>query len=274
MLNWMEYPDSVREMSRMLQEAALNEGTPTPPESPAQTPAGCQPCAATTQPPDLNGGTAIHQCQQKEKSSDPSAAGGGVEAGGVAGGGADVERPASTSGPVSLSQILDRPVYAAAAPLSSQHPTAPAPPQAPAPQPSSMPVATMGNGTSGQTGGHHHHHHHHHNHHQDGLPGGPGPGNGRGAPKPVYPEDYNYLKGLVPELKAEVRDRDLRIDVLEAEKMDMRRQLKKTTEEATRLRREVHKLKVSGTITPCVQVHSQLLSEIGVTLFLLVLCVS
>ncbi|XP_045103910.1 cGMP-dependent protein kinase, isozyme 1-like [Portunus trituberculatus] len=239
----MEYPDSVREMSRMLQEAALNEGTPTPPESPAQTPAGCQPCAATTQPPDLNGGTAIHQCQQKEKSSDPSAAGGGVEAGGVAGGGADVERPASTSGPVSLSQILDRPVYAAAAPLSSQHPTAPAPPQAPAPQPSSMPVATMGNGTSGQTGGHHHHHHHHHNHHQDGLPGGPGPGNGRGAPKPVYPEDYNYLKGLVPELKAEVRDRDLRIDVLEAEKMDMRRQLKKTTEEATRLRREVHKLK-------------------------------
>ena len=241
----MEYPDSVREMSRMLQEAALNEEAPTPPESPPQNTAACQSCAAPPRPLDLNGGTETHQWQQKEKSSDTAEEGGGVEAGGGAGGGTIVEQPASTSGPVSLSQILDRPVYAAAAPLSSQHPTAPAPPHAPTPQPSPMPVATMGNGTSGQTGGHHHHHNNHH--HQEGPPGGPGPGNGRGISKPVYPEDYNYLKGLVPELKAEVRDRDLRIDVLEAETMDMRRQLKKTTEEATRLRREVHKLKVSVT---------------------------
>lgn len=243
----MEYPDSVREMSRLLQEAALSEEGPSPPESPAHIPAACHPQSGQTQPMDLNGGAATQQCHhQKEKSSDPAEARGGVTAGGGAGGGADVERSASPSGPVSLSQILDRPVYAAAAPLSSQHPTAPAPPQAPAPQPSPMPVATMGNGTSGQTGGHHHHHHHHNHHHQEGPPGGPGPGNGRGAPKPVYPEDYNYLKGLVPELKADVRERDLRIDVLEAETLDLRRQLKKTTEEATRLRREVHKLRVSS----------------------------
>nr|XP_045598842.1 cGMP-dependent protein kinase, isozyme 1-like [Procambarus clarkii] len=98
-----------------------------------------------------------------------------------------------------------------------------------------MPVATMGNGTSGQAAAHAHH----------GVnPGGPDPaGNGRTAAKAVYPEDYNYLKGLVPELKAEVRERDVKINMLEADTLDLRRQLKRKTEQLNKLQREVHKLK-------------------------------
>lgn len=61
----------------------------------------------------------------------------------------------------------------------------------------------------------------------------------------MYPEDYNYLKGLVPELKSDIRERDLRIDLLESEMLDLRRQVKRKTEELTRLQRDVHKLRVS-----------------------------
>nr|XP_027226503.1 uncharacterized protein LOC113818506 [Penaeus vannamei] len=73
--------------------------------------------------------------------------------------------------------------------------------------------------------------------------GGGGGGGGGPAAKPVYPEDYNYLKGLVPELKSDIRERDLRIDLLESEMLDLRRQVKRKTEELTRLQRDVHKLR-------------------------------
>ncbi|CAL4085359.1 unnamed protein product, partial [Meganyctiphanes norvegica] len=162
----------------------------------------------------------------------------------VSGAGSRPESP--SGGPVSLSQILSRPVYAApgaAATTTGTSPSAaPASSTTIASTPSSsspMPVAAMGNGTSGHSAQPHRNNNNHRNHnHQNSNNMG-----GQDTPKPVYPEDYNYLKGLVPELKAEVRDRDVRIDLLQAETLDLRRQLKRRTEESARLQREVHKLK-------------------------------
>ncbi|XP_068228169.1 nuclear pore glycoprotein p62-like [Palaemon carinicauda] len=315
------YPESVREMSRLLQEAVLTQDAPTPPESPnhspAVTPTPWHQSSSQDDTKDVkcaNEGCAEGAPAEGTESGGELAGdsgGGGKEdvgvirgdgdMGGMCEGGADcsarlasspTSSTATATGPVSLSQILARPVYTVGAslpstlasslagtsssssssssPYSSSSPSSlgtstttssspndtqtqpahttssPTPARAHyqgprAAQPSSpMPVAVMGNGTSGQTGGHHHHNHHHHGN----TPGGALPGNGRAVPKPVYPEDYNYLKGLVPELKSDVRERDLKIDVLEAETLDLRRQLKRKTEEMTRLQREVHKLKI------------------------------
>lgn len=294
------YPASVREMSRLLQEAVLTQDAPTPPESPSHSPAttptpwhqkdptpassGSERAASGAASVGGGGAEGTAGTQVPESGSGDgggaSAVGGASEAAG--GGASDSARPASpasggsgSSGPVSLSQILERPVYAGAAsvaaapPVSfaaSQPPPSPRPPRhhapaspqepparAPPRQACPMPVATMGNGTSGHSGGGHHHHaHHNHGGAPPAAPGGAGPGNGRGggggggggpAAKPVYPEDYNYLKGLVPELKSDIRERDLRIDLLESEMLDLRRQVKRKTEELTRLQRDVHKLR-------------------------------
>ena len=58
------------------------------------------------------------------------------------------------------------------------------------------------------------------------------------------PEDYDYLKGLVPQLKREAKNWEAKSDSLEAEVLELRRDLKKREQEVVRLQREVHKLKV------------------------------
>ncbi|XP_076061620.1 uncharacterized protein LOC143037368 [Oratosquilla oratoria] len=307
------YPESVLEMSRLLQEANLKaEEVSTSPESTGDTPPGpgcpqeqlkkLRPATLDTQE---STAPKEHKCfsiyggcgGERVGVSMANDEGGGVSRGGAGGGGGGGGGACSpggggggeggrsprcgSPGPVSLSQILARPVYShsSPAPASPQLPRhqgaqpggtrvlspsadVPAPAYAPrgpaGPLPSSprpqnlstpllMPVATMGNGSSGPAGGGHHGHHHHHHHHQNpsNSTGSGGAGDGGGGPptRLVYPEDYKYMKGLIPELKAEVRDRDMRLDQLEAETLDLRRQLKKKTEELTKLQREVHKLK-------------------------------
>ncbi|CAL4105791.1 unnamed protein product [Meganyctiphanes norvegica] len=215
-------------MSRLLQEATLTQDDPTPPHSHSPSP------AATPQ----------QQCGTTLASGAPVSAGGGVSSAALAaavgaGVGGSGSRPESPSGgPVSLSQILSRPVYtasgAAATTTGTSLTTTAAPPSVSS---SPMPVAAMGNGTSAHSA-QPNRHNNHRNQNSNNNMGGP-----QDPPKPVYPEDYNYLKGLVPELKSEVRDRDVKIDLLQAETLDLRRQLKRRTEESTRLQREVHKLK-------------------------------
>jgi hypothetical protein len=61
------------------------------------------------------------------------------------------------------------------------------------------------------------------------------------------PEDYDYLKGLVPQLKREAKDWEAKSDSLETEVLELRRKLRMREQEVMRLQREVHKLKVSAT---------------------------
>ena len=58
------------------------------------------------------------------------------------------------------------------------------------------------------------------------------------------PEDYDYLKGLVPQLKREAKNWEAKSDSLETEVLELRRELKMREQEVVRLQREVHKLKV------------------------------
>jgi hypothetical protein len=60
------------------------------------------------------------------------------------------------------------------------------------------------------------------------------------------PEDYDYLKGLVPQLKKEAKTWEAKSDSLETEVLQLRRELKMREQEVMRLQREVHKLKVRG----------------------------
>ncbi|XP_021934867.1 cGMP-dependent protein kinase, isozyme 1 isoform X2 [Zootermopsis nevadensis] len=57
------------------------------------------------------------------------------------------------------------------------------------------------------------------------------------------PEEYGYLKGLVPQLKREAKDWEAKSDSLEAEVFGLRRELRMREQEVIRLQREVHKLK-------------------------------
>lgn len=59
------------------------------------------------------------------------------------------------------------------------------------------------------------------------------------------PEDYDYFKGLVPQLKREAKDWEAKSDSLEAEVLELRKELRMREQEIVRLQREVHKLKVS-----------------------------
>ena len=58
-------------------------------------------------------------------------------------------------------------------------------------------------------------------------------------------EDYEYLRGLVPQLKREAKEWEAKSDSLEAQVLELRRELKIREQEVIRLQREVHKLKVS-----------------------------
>jgi hypothetical protein len=60
--------------------------------------------------------------------------------------------------------------------------------------------------------------------------------------------EYDYLKGLVPQLKREAKDWEAKSDSLEAEVLGLRRELRMREQEVVRLQREVHKLKVSATV--------------------------
>ncbi|PNF42262.1 cGMP-dependent protein kinase, isozyme 1 [Cryptotermes secundus] len=58
-----------------------------------------------------------------------------------------------------------------------------------------------------------------------------------------HPEDYGYLKGLVPQLRREAKDWEAKSDSLETEVLELRRKLRMREQEVMRLQREVHKLK-------------------------------
>ena len=60
----------------------------------------------------------------------------------------------------------------------------------------------------------------------------------------AQPEEYDYLKGLVPQLKREAKNWEAKSDSLETEVLELRRELKMREQEIVRLQREVHKLKV------------------------------
>ena len=60
----------------------------------------------------------------------------------------------------------------------------------------------------------------------------------------LQPEDYDYLKGLVPQLKREAKNWEAKSDSLETEVLELRRELRMREQEVVRLQREVHKLKV------------------------------
>ncbi|XP_049813957.1 cGMP-dependent protein kinase, isozyme 1 isoform X1 [Schistocerca nitens] len=74
-----------------------------------------------------------------------------------------------------------------------------------------------------------------HLHHQSPPPPPP--------PAVVFPEDYEYLRGLVPQLKREIKELEGKTDSLGAEVVDLRRQLATKEQQVLRLQREVHKLK-------------------------------
>jgi predicted RNase H-like nuclease (RuvC/YqgF family) len=60
------------------------------------------------------------------------------------------------------------------------------------------------------------------------------------------PEDYDFLKGLVSQLRREAKDWEAKSDSLETEVLELRRKLGMREQEVMRLQREVHKLKVSA----------------------------
>ena len=193
-----DYPESVKEMSRLLQQASS-----TPPETPEDTPPKDH-LSEGGQPPGEN----------KMGGSTKVAGGGTVPAEG----GAKGDEDPNDSGPVSLSQILDRSVYSVSGSTSGSSP---------------MPSSVMGNGTSGHPGNHRGHNKHNIT---------------EVASRTItYPDDYEYLKKLVPDLKSEIRNRDQKCDQLISETLELRRQLKKKNEELNKAQREVHKLKVRFT---------------------------
>lgn len=86
---------------------------------------------------------------------------------------------------------------------------------------------------------------------QPGQRSAPGTVTGAGTslkmqqPSARVPDDYAYLCGLVPELKAELKEREARVEALQNETLDLKRRLKKRDEDVGRLQREIHKLKVT-----------------------------
>ncbi|KAJ9599371.1 hypothetical protein L9F63_010133, partial [Diploptera punctata] len=68
-------------------------------------------------------------------------------------------------------------------------------------------------------------------------------------------QDYEYLRGLVPQLKREAKEWETKSDSLEAEVIELRRELKIREQEVLRLQREVHKLKRILKIKPVLSVH-------------------
>ncbi len=62
------------------------------------------------------------------------------------------------------------------------------------------------------------------------------------------PDDYLYMKNVLPQLKKDLKDRETKIDALEAECTELRRQLKKRDVQVMTLEREIHKFKVSFTL--------------------------
>jgi hypothetical protein len=63
------------------------------------------------------------------------------------------------------------------------------------------------------------------------------------------PDDYDYLKGLVPQLKKEAKTWEAKSDSLETVVLQLRRELKMREQEVIRLQREVHKLKVGDKVS-------------------------
>ena len=79
---------------------------------------------------------------------------------------------------------------------------------------------------------------------ENGHPQKASPGGYTNSFRILQPEDYDYLKGLVPQLKREARNWEAKSDSLETEVLELRRELKMREQEVVRLQREVHKLKV------------------------------
>ncbi|CAG0914656.1 unnamed protein product [Notodromas monacha] len=68
-------------------------------------------------------------------------------------------------------------------------------------------------------------------------------GHGGVLPPPGVPDDYLYFKNVVPQLKRDLKERDIRIAGLELECNELKRHLKRQDVEKMSLAREVHKLK-------------------------------
>jgi hypothetical protein len=79
---------------------------------------------------------------------------------------------------------------------------------------------------------------------ENGHPQKASPGGYTNVFRMSQPEDYDYLKGLVPQLKREAKNWEAKSDSLETEVLELRRELKMREQEVVRLQREVHKLKV------------------------------
>ena len=79
---------------------------------------------------------------------------------------------------------------------------------------------------------------------ENGHPQKASPGGYTNVFRMPQPEDYDYLKGLVPQLKREAKNWEAKSDSLETEVLELRRELKMREQEVVRLQREVHKLKV------------------------------
>lgn len=69
-------------------------------------------------------------------------------------------------------------------------------------------------------------------------------GNGAASAKAPLPDDYDYLRGLVPQLRRDAAEWQNKAEALGAEVLGLRRELKNREQEVLRLQREVHKLKV------------------------------
>ena len=93
---------------------------------------------------------------------------------------------------------------------------------------------------------------------ENGHPQKASPGGYTNVFRMSQPEDYDYLKGLVPQLKMEAKNWEAKSDSLETEVLELRRELKMREQEVVRLQREVHKLKVGdGRIWPVVVILLQ-----------------
>ena len=79
---------------------------------------------------------------------------------------------------------------------------------------------------------------------ENGHPQKASPGGYTNVFRMPQPEEYDYLKGLVPQLKREAKNWEAKSDSLETEVLELRRELKMREQEVVRLQREVHKLKV------------------------------
>jgi hypothetical protein len=79
---------------------------------------------------------------------------------------------------------------------------------------------------------------------ENGHPQNASPGGYTNVYRMSQPDDYDYLKGLVPQLKREAKNWEAKSDSLETEVLELRRELRMREQEVVRLQREVHKLKV------------------------------